>query len=33
VKVYLDEDLSPAMAGILRQSGIDAITLHEAGTV
>ena len=33
MKVYLDEDLSPAIAELLRQSGIDAVTAHEAGNV
>jgi len=33
VKVYLDEDLSPAIADILRRNGMDAISTHEAGTV
>ena len=31
MKVYLDEDLSPAIAALLRQDGIDASTAHEAG--
>ena len=31
MKVYLDEDLSPKIAGILRRSGIDALSAHEAG--
>jgi hypothetical protein len=33
VKVYLDEDLSSAIADILRRNGIDALTAHESGTV
>ena len=33
MKVYLDEDLSPAIADILRRNGLDAIGAHEAGTV
>lgn len=33
MKVYLDEDLSPAIADILRRNGMDAISTHEAGTV
>jgi hypothetical protein len=33
VKVYLDEDLSPAIADLLRQRGIDSRTTHEAGNV
>ena len=31
MKFYLDEDLSPKMAEILRGSGIDALSAHEAG--
>lgn len=31
MKVYLDEDLSPAIAGLLRQRGIDATTASEVG--
>ena len=31
MKVYLDEDLSPAIAALLRRHGIDASTAHEAG--
>jgi len=30
VKFYLDEDLSPKVAEILRKSGIDALSAHEA---
>ena len=33
MKVYLDEDLSPAIAELLRQKRIDAITAQEAGNV
>jgi len=33
VKVYLDENLSPAIAEILRQNGVDTRTAHEAGNV
>ena len=33
MKVYLDEDLSPAIAVLLRRNGIDAVTAHEAGNV
>ena len=33
MKVYLDEDLSPAIAELLRQKRIDAITALEAGNV
>jgi hypothetical protein len=33
VRVYLDENLSPAIAELLRQHGIDARAVHEAGTV
>lgn len=29
MKVYLDEDLAPTIAGILRQKGIDAISAHD----
>ncbi|NWF94303.1 MAG: DUF5615 family PIN-like protein [Syntrophaceae bacterium] len=31
MKFYLDEDLSPKMATILRKSGIDTLSAHEAG--
>ncbi len=31
MKFYLDEDLSPEIAEILRKSGIDALSAHEAG--
>ncbi len=30
MKFYLDEDLSPKVAEILRKSGIDALSAHEA---
>ena len=31
MKFYLDEDLSPKIAEILRKGGIDAVSAHEAG--
>jgi len=31
VKFYLDEDLSPKIAEILRKNGIDTLSAHEAG--
>jgi predicted nuclease of predicted toxin-antitoxin system len=31
MKFYLDEDLSPKIAGILRKGGVDALSAHEAG--
>ena len=31
MKFYLDEDLSPKIAVILRKNGIDALSVHEAG--
>jgi hypothetical protein len=31
MKFYLDEDLSPKIAEILRKSGMDALSAHEAG--
>ncbi len=33
MKFYLDEDLSPKIAQILRKNGIDALSAHEAGMV
>jgi predicted nuclease of predicted toxin-antitoxin system len=33
MKFYLDEDLSPKIAQILRKSGVDALSCHEAGTI
>ncbi|MCJ7832974.1 MAG: DUF5615 family PIN-like protein [Deltaproteobacteria bacterium] len=33
MKFYLDEDLSPKIAEILRKTGIDAVCTHEAGMV
>lgn len=31
MKDYLDEDVNPAVAQILRQQGIDALSVHENG--
>jgi len=31
MKIYLDEDLSPKIAEILRSHGIDALSTHEVG--
>ncbi|HZX36361.1 MAG TPA: DUF5615 family PIN-like protein [Thermodesulfobacteriota bacterium] len=31
MRYYIDEDMSPRIAGILRKNGIDAISAHEAG--
>ncbi len=31
MRFYLDEDLSPKIAAILRKNGIDAVSAHEAG--
>ena len=33
MKVYLDEDLSPTIAALLRRHGIDATTAQEVGNV
>ena len=32
LKYYLDADLSPIIAGILRKDGLDAVSSYEAGT-
>ena len=33
MKLYLDEDLSPAIAELLRKNGVDATTAYEAGNI
>jgi hypothetical protein len=33
MKFYLDEDLSPKIADILRKNGVDALSAHEIGAV
>lgn len=33
MKVYLDENLSPNIARVLRQKGVDATSAHEVGNV
>ncbi len=33
MRVYLDENLSPAIAGVLREAGVDAVAAQEAGNI
>ncbi len=33
MKIHLDEDLSPVIAQLLRQRGLDAISAHEIGLI
>jgi hypothetical protein len=33
VRVYLDENLSPAIAEVLREARVDAVAAHEAGNI
>jgi len=33
MKFYLDEDLSPKIAVLMRRKGIDAVSAHEAGMI